>query len=102
MTPQRTKFDEPVLKAAVRRAWGRETAPVGLRQRVARLLAGEPDEATDEISDESTPDVIRVAPSYWRRTIGFGAAAAAVLVLGVGLIVFKASRPASGPAVATV
>jgi len=28
------KFDDPSLKAAVRRAWGEEAAPAGLRERV--------------------------------------------------------------------
>jgi hypothetical protein len=98
MTPPRTRFDEPILKAAVRRAWGRERAPWGLRRRVKDALTDE--NSTD--AGAATHDVIGVAPSFWRRRIPLAAAAAAALALGVGLIVLKTSRPGHQPPVATV
>jgi hypothetical protein len=109
MTPQRTKFDEPNLKAGVRRAWGGEVAPAELRQHVTRMLAEQVSAETDATTatttqtSEATPDVIRVAPSYWRRTtFAFGAAAAAVLVIGVGLIAFNLARAGRGSNLASV
>src|SRR2546421_10588722 len=41
MTPtDLNSFDDPVLKDAVRRAWGTETAPAALRERIAAMGIG--------------------------------------------------------------
>ena len=74
MTPDPMKFDEPGLKAAVRRAWGNESAPASLRQRIEGLAAQE------------RADVIRVDRSAWRRRARVALmSAAAVLLVGVGI-----------------
>ena len=34
-------FDDPALKSAVRRVWGRQTAPPGLRAQIEQLIRAE-------------------------------------------------------------
>jgi hypothetical protein len=101
MTPERTRFDDPRLRAAVRRAWAGETAPPELRARVEELIA---EETAAGQAGGPTPDVVirRPALSFWRRSVALGSiAAAAVVIVGVGLVAFNASRPGTAPAVAT-
>ena len=72
------QFDEPGLKGAVQRAWGGEQSPQRLRARVSRLIA------TAASVDQAPAPV-----STWERWQGrvYGLAAAAVLMLGIGLLV---------------
>ena len=92
MTPERTRFHDPALKQAVRRAWGAETAPPELRQKIeAELAARRAAEEDDE--PEPAGDVIRVAPSFWRRYPRVGLAAAAAVVLGISLAAVQVLKP---------
>lgn len=87
MTPDDpTTFADPKLKAAIRRTWGRETAPAALQDRIQSLL-------TQQRDAQGSGDVIHVAPSFWRRPHirRLGISAAAVVVLGVGLVAFQLS-----------
>jgi hypothetical protein len=73
-------FDDPELKAALRRVMGRESVPAGLRERIA-AMAG----------DEAPP--IRV---NWLQSWVYKLAVAAVLVVGFGGLayqVWKMNRP---------
>lgn len=89
MTPERPpRFDDPALRSAVRRVWGGESAPPELRSRVESLL----EQARAE-EQQAADGVIRVAPSLWRSRAGLGMAAAAAVVLGVGIAAFQMSRP---------
>src|SRR5688572_30726172 len=103
MTPERTKFDDPRLRTAVRRAWAGEKAPPELRARVEQLIAREA--AAGQASEQPTSqDVVvrRPARSFWRRSVALASmAAAAVLILGVGLVALNASRPKNAQTVAT-
>ena len=68
------QFDDAALKAAVRRTWGEQRAPENLRRNLAAIaLAARP-----------APPRIRFAP----RPL----AAAAVLVIGIGAVVFQLYR----------
>src|SRR6188474_1526922 len=79
--PNLTPFDDPGLKAAVRRAWGAQQAPESLRARV--------------MADRSAPAVIGTirpapapmgSPSFWQQPwLRYGFAAAAMVVVGFGL-----------------
>jgi hypothetical protein len=75
------QFDDAGLKGAVQSAWGSERAPQQLRGRISRLLAtaGTLDAASAEPA----------APSAWERWQSrlYGLAAAAVIVLAIGLLV---------------
>lgn len=65
-------FEDPGLKAAIRRTWGKETAPPALRARIAAAGAIRPRTA---------------APFVWRfRQPLFGLAAAAMVVVAVTLV----------------
>ena len=72
------EFNDPGLRSAVRRAWEGEHAPQRLRARVGRLLA-----------TAASVDQPAVEQSAWERWQGriYGLAAAAVFLLGVGLLV---------------
>jgi hypothetical protein len=70
------KFDDPVLKDALRRALGNETAPVHLRARVERAIEAE--RAAAGRTDQ--------ARRSWRNSPLVGLAAAAALLISVGLI----------------
>jgi hypothetical protein len=86
-----TKFDEPALKAAVCRAWAGEAAPVELRRQIESLVSERPVGETEAAS--SLPDVIHVAAGFWRRAlIGFAMGAAAILMIGLAVVVFQMSR----------
>ena len=79
--PDPSRFDDPILKAAVRRAWAGETAPPALRRRVQALLADE-------------RRVIRPSPSVWRQKLAaLGMAAAAAIIVGVGIISLQRATP---------
>jgi hypothetical protein len=78
-------FDDPKLKAALRRAVRLERAPLELRGRVEALLAGEAPE----------PSAMRIG--HWRRHPLLGLAAAAMILLCFGLAAwrFESDRRAS-------
>jgi hypothetical protein len=84
------------VKAAVRRACAGETAPPELRSRVEQALAYEGllNQKAAGASDESAR---RTSPSFWRRPLGFGMAAAAAVTIGAGIAAFQMSRPAASP-----
>lgn len=67
-------FDDPVLKSAVKRAWGKETAPPQLRARVESALAR-------EVAKSATR-----AKYDWRRSPLVGLAAAAIILIAAGFI----------------
>ena len=103
MTRDPMSFDDPPLRSAVRRVWGRETAPPELRPRVERAVRAER-EATAGMSSSSPsggpgPDVIRVAPSVWRGggpRWGLAAAAAAVVVIGTSIVAMQMGKSGAG------
>jgi len=104
--PQVQSFDDPALKAALRRALDQEGAPGDLRDRIRALAASSPPaaepvpymraaRATEEATDAPIP--------MFRRGPVFKFAAAAVLVLGLvslGYQVYLANRPPNYSAVA--
>ena len=76
--PSPSSFDDPVLKAALKRAVGPEAAPATLRTRVEQALHA-----------EAMAPLKRAAaqrPAGWRNNPFVGLAAAAMLIIGVGLI----------------
>lgn len=83
------QFDDPILKAAVRRAWGQETAPTHLRARISAMLAESADTDTSDV-EMSEPAPMRLVGAAreggWRLPAWMGYAAAAVVVLAVGLV----------------
>lgn len=81
MQEQDPQFDDPVLRDVVRRAFAGETAPVSLRQRVVETL-------DTEQRAEQNPR------RQWNR---LGLAAAAVLVIGVGLAYLVLLRNSEKP-----
>jgi hypothetical protein len=86
MSEYESEFDDPGLKAAVRRTAGREAAPPALRSRVESLLAAEAtagtlNSATGNDVDTAAPTRRRIASGrdVWRTA---AIAAAVLLVLG--------------------
>src|SRR6478672_6849814 len=86
MTPtDPNSFDDPILRGAVRRAWGSETAPAALRERVAALGIG--------AARAPASEVIPAAPARRRRWVGalrhpysiYGMAAAAMVLIGFAI-----------------
>jgi hypothetical protein len=79
--PQSENFDDPGLKAAIRRAWGAEQCPPALRERI--------------IAECGQTPGMRIGPerpSLGRRLIFYGWTAAAVMLIAVGLV-FRFHRP---------
>jgi hypothetical protein len=79
-------FDDPALKAALRRALVTENAPKALRTRMGQLLADPP--------VDSAPPPLRITPQspirrpFWRQPI-WGLAAAAVILVCIGLFTIQ-------------
>jgi hypothetical protein len=71
-----SSFDDPELKAALKRGLGAERAPAALRARVERAMA----------ADAARPATTLRPARGWRNNPLVGLAAAAVLVLSIGLI----------------
>ena len=86
MTPtDPNSFDDPVLKKAVRRAWGSETAPAALRERVAAMGIG----AARAPVSGVMPAAARTRRS-WGRILRhpnsiYGMAAAAMVLIGFAI-----------------
>jgi len=84
-------FEDPALKAALKRTIGTETAPADLRQRVAQAIAAEGQTpstgaAESRVERPAEPGSARSMRIGWRRSPLIGLAAAAMLIVGVGLI----------------
>jgi hypothetical protein len=81
--PNLASFDDPGLKAAVRRAWGSETAPEALRAKVNSLRSSRA--APSQVV--APPAVIgSIRPSFWQQPwLRYGFAAAAMVLLGFGI-----------------
>jgi hypothetical protein len=86
MTPtDPNSFDDPVLRGAVRRAWGSETAPAALRERVAAMGIG--------AAKAPASAVMPLAPRTrrgWGRVLRhpnsiYGMAAAAMVLIGFAI-----------------
>ena len=83
--PTPSSFDDPVLKAALKRAVGPEAAPAALRTRVEQALHA-----------EAMAPLKRAAahrPAGWRNNPLVGLAAAALFIIGIGLIYTNVLRP---------
>jgi len=76
MEPVPEQFEDPKLQAAVRRAWGGETAPAALRQRVQAMLASEP----------GVPAPRRFV--LWNPLAGVAAAAVVLIAVGIAAHLF--------------
>jgi hypothetical protein len=75
-------FDDPGLKAAIRRAWGAEQCPLSLRDRVMTLC---------KESFGATASPARIG---WRGRRLYGLAAAAMVLIAVGVVFhFRAGAP---------
>src|SRR2546430_2617395 len=87
-------FDDPALKAAIRRAWSGEQAPPALRSTVRAALSA---------ARESNPIPLhagRGVASPTRNPL-FSLAAAALLLLAIGLVFHRlSSQPAAAPVAA--
>jgi len=85
MQPQRSDipaFDDPGLKAAVRRAWGTDRAPDTLRSRVLAVAHAQPKSSAPAAAGTIRPD----RPTLWQHPwLRYGLAAAAMVVVGFGL-----------------
>jgi hypothetical protein len=102
MIGEQDQFDDPGLKAALKRTVGRETAPAGLRERVLRAMAEEGAKGSGVSGEGSgkaeTASPIRLAGGggeesrrrwYIGRSAGFRYAAAAIVLLAVGVGVWE-------------
>src|SRR3954454_18765723 len=85
MEPVESQSDDPVLRHAVRRALGSETAPPALRGRIEAMLA-------TELRKEQTK-----AKVFWRRPAFSMVAAAAVLLIGLGIAYQIVNRETEAP-----
>jgi hypothetical protein len=90
MASDPTNFDDPGLKAALRRTLGAERAPAALRNRVSSALV-------DEAAAEALPRVAgKIGSSFAYRRV----AAAIIALLGLGILAFQLYReygPRGGP-----
>ena len=82
-------FDDPGLKAAVRRAWADEHAPESLRARVMALRSAAINLAGASAEPPAVIGTIRlgtIRPAWWQRpALRYGFAAAAMVLLGFGI-----------------
>ena len=98
MNPELQSPDDPVLKAVVRRAWGQESTPRGLRELIER-----------DIALVSSPIENGVATLSRRRRSAFALRPARILLRRIRLMMLKRRRVsrsrcrgAGGPRVARV
>src|SRR5688572_10162712 len=83
-----SSFDDPELKAALKRSLGSEVAPAGLRARGERAMAA-------EVGRAQVQRTLR--PGGWRNNPFVGLAAAAMIILSIGLIYTNIMRDRDGP-----
>jgi hypothetical protein len=98
-------FDDPALKAALRRALDSETAPTSLRDRIRAIAAEEPERpvlsytaAAPEPAPTAAADTGDRPIPLFRRSPLFRLAAAAIVIIGIGSLAFQVwntSRPAA-------
>src|SRR5688500_10678383 len=95
------RFDDPALKAAVRRVWGAERAPAEVSRRISGMMhemrpaAAAP--AVDASPSMVCPTPVTADPTFWQRSPFYGAyglAAAASVLLALGGILCFLNRPA--------
>lgn len=90
------QFDDPILKSAVKRTWGDQRAPGELRDRVAAMLSA----GAEEIAPTDSAPMRMAEHSAWQLPTWVGYAAAALVLLVVGLIGWQfldtAGRPGNG------
>jgi len=105
--PQAQSFDDPALKAALRRALDQERAPGDLRERIRAMAASAAAPAAESVpymrAAGATEEAADAPIPMFRRGPVFKFAAAAVLVLGLGSLgyqVYLANRPPNYSAVA--
>lgn len=106
--PQVQSFDDPALKAALRRALDQERAPGDLRDRIRAMAASATTPATATVpymrAANATEEVADAPIPMFRQGPVFKFAAAAVLVLGFGSLGYQyylAHRPPTYSAVAS-
>src|SRR4051812_25654599 len=85
MEPLESQPDDPAMRMALRRALGSETAPPALRSRVEAMLEV-------ERRKEQTR-----ARALWRRPAFSMVAAAAVVLVGLGIAFLLVNRPSEIP-----
>jgi hypothetical protein len=95
-------FDDPALKAALRRALDSEPAPAGLRDRIHALAAEEADRPalsytapTPEPAPSAADTTDRPIPLFRRNPL-YRWAAAAILIIGIGALalqIWHANQP---------
>src|SRR3954471_1806810 len=80
-------FDDPALKAALRRSLEREVAPAALRDRISKLsqAQGQP---TLKLSEKSEVPENKPIPMF-RRSPAYRMAVAAVLLIAFGGLAYK-------------
>lgn len=83
-----SSFDDPELKAALKRGLASEVAPAGLRARVERAMAAE--------AASPPPKTLRPVGG-WRNNPLVGLAAAAMIILSIGLIYTNIMKDRDGP-----
>ena len=83
--PSPSSFDDPVLKAALKRTVGTERAPAQLRTRIETLLPAK--------AARPVPQTRETRARNWRNHPLVGLAAAAMLIIGIGLIWYQLSPP---------
>ena len=98
-TPQPIpSFEDPALKAAVHRVWGRERAPAEVSRRIAGIVSNKSIKlaSPEESAADPSPAIRPVEPVAW-QTNWPGLAAAAAIMLALGTVVYVLSRGDSGP-----
>ena len=95
-TTHPNSFEEPELKAAVRRVWGGETAPAALRERVQAMGIG----AASAPAADITPVAAGQRQSWtwplrYPRSV-YGLAAAAMMVIGFA-VAYQLDQPPTRP-----
>ncbi len=81
-------FDDPALKAALRRCLGKESAPAGLRERIAALSSA-PTQPTMKLATDSKPAADAKPIPMFRKSPLYRFAVAAVLLIGFGSLGYQ-------------
>jgi hypothetical protein len=88
MSEEFQSFNDPTLRAAVRRVWSDERAPTVLRQRISALV---PRQSAGSARRQTEPFSLRL------RSALYGLAAAAAFLLAVGIVFNDWSNGRRGP-----